>query len=89
MVYGESLAFEEIGLMNQARNAIHLDQILYVLLLAEALQSIIELTVFANAIPYPGRSIAASTTTAANVEEHPIEEVGAEGGIKLTAVLNT
>ena len=66
---GEALTAKKGSLVQQARDAIHLNQILDVSLSSKSLQTQLELTILVRAVANPGYSIATLAKTAAQVDD--------------------
>ena len=72
-VDGETLASQEGGFVEHARNTVHLDQVLDVLLFAQPLKSQLKLAVLADAVADPASSVVAASQAAAQIDEIPEE----------------
>ena len=66
---GEALTAKKGILVQQARDSIHLNHILDILLSSKSLQTQLELTILVRAVANPGYSIATRAEAAAQVDD--------------------
>lgn len=88
-VDGEALSLQECGFVEQVREAVHLDKVLDVLLLAQLHKRYLELAILRGSIADPDHPIAATTEAAATTRNYPEEETGEDGLGEIAAILDS